>query len=177
MLRCVSPEELDRLAGGGDTELVAERRDTKPELATHELLLVLRCITAHQEPVNGLETRIVADGKLAELQGLGKLAELEVDLRRILQRAPIQVLQALLFRKVPLAHAVIFEQRPAVEPDRRTIGGDNLPGPVGPVRAPCVVDGGQELSPVDPPGQIRVEAIAAVTVQDGPNAMAPGLLT
>jgi hypothetical protein len=55
-------------------------------------------------------------GKLAELQGLGKLAELEVDLRRILQRAPIQVLQALLFRKVPLAHAVIFEQRPAVEP-------------------------------------------------------------
>jgi hypothetical protein len=43
------------------------------------------------------------------------------------------------------------------------------------MRPPRVLDGGKELGPVDPPGQIRVEAVAAVTVQNGPNAVAQPL--
>jgi hypothetical protein len=36
-----------------------------------------------------------------------------MELGRLLKRPPVEILQAALFRQVPLAHDVIFEQRPA----------------------------------------------------------------
>src|SRR5579859_4828676 len=89
-------EEPGRLVRGADAELVAQGVDADPVLAADELLLMLRGITAHEQPVGGLRAPVVADGTPAELLGLGQLAEPEVDSGDALQGLPVQVLQAAL---------------------------------------------------------------------------------
>ena len=70
--------------------------------------------------MNGLGTRVIADGELTEVQGLGKLAAFKMDSRDLLQRLAVEISEAALFRQVPLTRAVILEQRPAVE-DRKCV--------------------------------------------------------
>ena len=43
---------------------VAESRDADAVLTAHELLLVLRRVTAHEQSMNSLGTRVIGDGKL-----------------------------------------------------------------------------------------------------------------
>src|SRR4051794_28493064 len=144
-------EELVRLVRRADAYFIAQGVDAGPVLAADELLLMLGRETAHEQPVSGLGTRVMAEGALAEFPGVGQLAEPEVNLRDALQGLPVEILQAALLGQVPLGVAVVFEQRPAVEPDGLAVGADDPLGPVLPVCPAGVADGRQELVAVDPP--------------------------
>ena len=96
-------------SGRGNTELVAERHDANLVLTAHELLLVLRRITAHQQPMNHLGHASLPMGELTELQGLRQLAQFEIGLGHLFERPPVEILQAALLRQVPLARDVIFK--------------------------------------------------------------------
>ena len=85
---------------GGDADVI---------LTAHELLLVLRCIIAHKHSVGGLAAWVIAHLELAEPHGVGKLAELEVDLRDMPKRLHVEFFQMALFWQVPFARAIIFE--------------------------------------------------------------------
>src|ERR1700730_1961202 len=131
---------------------------------------MLRCIIAHEHSVYRLAAWVIADRELAEPLGVGKLAELEVDLSDMPERLHVQLFQLPLFGQVPFAGDVIVEQWPSVEPDGLVVSVDALLEPVRSAGLPRVVECRQKLVAVDPPGQSGIEDVAAVTVQNGLSA-------
>ena len=79
-------EELDRVLAGRNAEFIVEGGDTNAVLPDHQLLLMLCRIASHEDSVNRLAARVTAHRELAEMHGLGKLAELEMHFRDALER-------------------------------------------------------------------------------------------
>ena len=85
-------QEPGRLIGGGNAKFLAEGSGAGLILAAHELLLASRRVTAHQQSMNSLGALVIAEAQLTKLLRLGKLTELEVNLRDTLKRLPVKVL-------------------------------------------------------------------------------------
>jgi hypothetical protein len=78
-------EQLDGLRRGGDAEFVMKGGDTELVLTAHALLLVLVGVTAHEQPMRRLATRIGVYCLLGELNCEHDLSEIAVGCREELE--------------------------------------------------------------------------------------------
>ena len=83
-------EQLDGLRGGGDAEFVTQGGRAELVLTAHKLLLVLAGVTAHEQPMRRLVTRIGVSCLLGELNSDEDLAEIAVGRREELERLQVQ---------------------------------------------------------------------------------------
>lgn len=78
-------EELYRIRPRANAELVLQGGGTEPVLPGHKLLLMLKRVTAHKEPVHRFVALVGAERELAELNRRSQVAEVKVYLREAFQ--------------------------------------------------------------------------------------------
>ena len=129
-------------------------------------MLVLFCVTAHEQPVGGFAAGVIHERLLGGVSGEAGISELEVRFTQVLEHLQVEVFKLALLREVPLGSVVVVEQRAPIDLDGVLVLGDCLSTLARVVVRLAAIDGCEELIPVNPPSQAGVEQIAAVRIKD-----------